>query len=322
MMNRHSKAGTTAEARDRIADILRGRILRGLHAGALRRGERLPSARELRSEFEVDHRTIIAAYRLLDAEGLVELRPRGGVYVASDFGDGSVPLPSAKWLTDIFTQAITREIPLLELHEWMRRAISTLRIRAVAVQGTEDQIAGVCRELRDDYGLDAVGIDAELLKRGDPPQEVRYADLFVTTPGYEEPTRVLAARFGKPLIVAELRPDLIGGEWRLLLKKRVYVIVRDERFVEALRVFFQGVPGAENIHALVLGRDDIDSIPYDAHVYVTRSARDALGTRTVRGRLLPSTRLFSDQSARQIVEFVTRANLRAMASVQQPELRR
>lgn len=313
-MNRRLKRGTTADVCHRIADTLRGRILRGIHAGALRHGERLPSARDLRCEFEVDHRTIIAAYRQLESEGLVQMRARGGVYVASDFGGGTVPLPSATWLTDVFTQAVTREIPLVELHDWMRRATSTLRIRAVAVQGTEDQIAGLCRELRDDYGIDAVGIDAEALKDGDPPPAARYADLFVTTHGYEAQTSALAARYGKPMIVAEVRPDLIGGEWRLLLRKRVYVIVRDERFGEVLRMFFEGVPGAENVHPLVLGRDDIDSLPHDAHVYVTRSARDALGTRTVRGRMLPSARLFSDRTARQIVEFVTRSNLGAMAS--------
>ncbi len=67
-----------------IADTLRGRILRGLQAGTLRNGDRLPSARDLAGEFEVDHRAILAAYRELAAEGLVELRQRGGIYVAID----------------------------------------------------------------------------------------------------------------------------------------------------------------------------------------------------------------------------------------------
>ena len=34
------------------------------------------------SEFGVDHRLILAAYKQLAAEGLVEVRERGGVYVS------------------------------------------------------------------------------------------------------------------------------------------------------------------------------------------------------------------------------------------------
>ena len=318
MANRRQAGEPGRDARERIADTLRGRILRGLHAGALKQGERLPSARDLRREFEVDHRIVVDAYRMLVNEGLVEQRARGGVYVAAEFGSGMIPLPSASWLTDIFTQAVIREIPLVEVHDWMRRAVGTLRLRAVAVQGTGDQLAGLCRELRDDYGLDCAGIDATLLASGDPPPEARYADVFVTTEGFGDVTRALAARFGKPVIVAEVRPDLIGGEWRLLLRKRVYVVVKDPRFADILRQFFAGVPGEHHIHTLVLGRDSIDDIPHDAYVYVTRSARDALGTRAVRGRLMPSARLFSDRTAREIVDFITRANLRAMAATGQP----
>lgn len=61
-----------------IVETLRGRILRGLQAGTLVSGDRLPSARDLVAEFEVDHRVILSAYRELAGEQLVELRQRGG----------------------------------------------------------------------------------------------------------------------------------------------------------------------------------------------------------------------------------------------------
>jgi DNA-binding FadR family transcriptional regulator len=73
---------TMAERRDEIADTIRQRIISGLHLGTLRPGARLPSTREIAEEFGVAPRTVMAAYRLLEAEGLVDTRRgRGGVRV-------------------------------------------------------------------------------------------------------------------------------------------------------------------------------------------------------------------------------------------------
>lgn len=302
--------------REEIADALRGRILRGLHARAVEADDRLPSARDLRAEFGgVDHRIILDAYRQLEREGLVEIRPRGGIYVAERPAHGSVPLPSAAWLTELLAQGIAREIPLSDLSQWIRGAATTLRIRTVAIQTNADQIAGLSRELRDDYGLQVTGVDVRILgHKTDLPVDVRHARLLVSTPGCESEVRVVAERLNKKLIIVDIRPDLIGGEWRLLLRRPVYVVMADERFVESLHRFFVNTPGAENIRPVVLGRDSLDSIPDSANVYVTRGARDKLGGTAVRGRLLPATRLFSAASSRELVQFIVESNLRALAT--------
>lgn len=301
------------DKRIEIADTLRGRLYRGLQAGTITRGNRLPSARDLKKEFGVDHRLILDAYRELEREGLIELRARGGVYVAADLALGAVPLPSASWLVDFFTQSVAREIPLAELHDWLRRAVETRRLRAVAIHSTTDTIAGLIRELRDDYGLDATGLHIDtLIDAEDVPSELRYADVVVTTPGLAGLVLLVAERYKKKLIVAEIRADLIGGDWRLLMRRPVYVIVKDEKFLGILEEFFGGVPGADNIRPVVLGRDSLDTIPEGAPVYVTRGARDALGGASVRGRILPAARLFSPETSREIIQFIVTENLRAM----------
>lgn len=303
-----------ADRRVEVADILRGRLLRGLHAGTIQRGERLPSARDLREEFGVDHRIILDAYRELEREGLVELRARGGIYVSPTFTLGPVPLPSQPWMVDFLTQSVAREIPLTELHEWLRRAVETRRLRVAAIQSTGDTIDGLVRELRDDYGLDASGLHVDVLADpAQPPRELLVADLVITTVGLDEQVRPAAERHRKPLIVADIRSDLIGGEWRLLLRRPVYVVVRDEGFVALLERYFADVPGRENIRTVVLGRDSLDVIPEGAPVYITRSARGAIGTMQIRGRLLPVARILSSRTSREIVDFIVRANLRALS---------
>ena len=304
-----------SEPRELIVDVLRGRVLRGIQAGTLRTGDRLPSARELAAEFDVDYRLVIAAYRELTEESLVELRPRGGVYVAARPGSqrGLPPLPDT-WFAEVLTQGLAREIPGTELHEWLRRCTETLRLRAVVVASTVDQVYGLCRELRDDFGFESEGLlAAEVRDAASPPLPLRRADLVVTTAAHSRWLGTVAAELRKPLIVVEVRPDLLGGEWALLLRRPVYVVVATPEFGEMLRRFYAQVPGIENLRLLVHGRDDLGQIPEDAPTYVTQRVRAELGDAPIRGRVLPAARTIAVDSARALFGFIIRENLEAMA---------
>ena len=252
-----------ADAPDDLLDTLRGRVLRGLQAGTLREGDRLPSTRALVAEFDVDHRAILAAYQRLAAEGLVELRERGGIYVARRriATPGVPPLPE-DWFVDVLTEGFAREIPGPDLSEWLRRCTETLRLRAAVIASTVDQLAGLGRELRDDFGLEADGVLAEELRAvgdggGQAPLPLRRADLLVTTEAHAAAVRRLGAELRKPAIAIEVRPDIVAGEWALLLRRPVYAVVATAEFGEILRRFLADTPGAENLHILFFGRDDV-----------------------------------------------------------------
>ena len=302
-------------ARDEITQTLRIRVLRGLRGGTLRPGDRLPSARQYAAEFLVDFRVVLAAYRALAGEGLVELRPRGGIYVAAARGLGAGLALPAEWIIDVFAGGLGREIPLTELADRLRQCAETLRLRVAVVAASADQVAGLCGELRRDYGLETIGIEAAELQR--QPADLRAAtlrgvDLLVTTEAVESLVRPLAARVGRPCLVVTVRPDLISGEWRQLLRRPVYVVVEDERFGRVLEEFFARIPGRENLRLLVLGRDVVGGIPAGAPTYVTQRARTVLGASAVPGLPLPTARLLSAHSARELVSYVVRENLRVL----------
>ena len=303
------------EPRALIVDTLRGRVLRGLQAGTLRSGDRLPSARELAVEFAVDFRLVLAAYKELGAEGLVDLRPRGGIYVAArSAGErGIPPLPEA-WFAELLGQGLAREIPAPELHEWLRRCTETLRLRAVAIAGTADQVHGLCRELRDDFGLEADAVlVSEVTSLDALPLPLRRADLVVTTRAHEARLRELATELRKAIVVIDVRPELQGGEWALLLRRPVFAVVATPEFGEMLRRFYAEVPGIENLRVLVYGRDDLETIPEGAPTYLTQGVRGMLGDVRIRGRVLPAARTIAAASAREIFAFIVRANIEAMA---------
>lgn len=297
-----------------IVATLRGRILRGVQAATLQVGDRLASARELASEFGVDYRMVIAAYKELAAEGLVDLRPRGGVYVATGPGGGlgRPPLPEG-WFADILVQGLAREIPGPDLHEWLRRCTETLRLRAVVITTTVDQGFGLARELRDDFGFEAESVLAdEVATASPPPLPVRRADLLVTTDAHGDGMRALGASLGKPVIIVAVRPDLVGGEWAMLLRRPVYAVVATQEFGDMLHRFFASVPGIENLRILVYGRDDLSTIPESAPTYVTQRVRSQLGAVRIPGRILPAARTIAGDSARELFLFIVRANAEAM----------
>jgi DNA-binding transcriptional regulator YhcF (GntR family) len=303
-----------ADSIEQIVETLRSRLLRGLQARTLRVGDKLPSARVLAQEFAVDFRVVLSAYRTLSAEGLVEMRARGGVYVAAHqtSAEGTVPIPEA-WLVDVLTQALSREIPPSELYEWLRRCTETLRIRAVVVTTTEDQVYGLCRELSDDFGLDAEGLTAAAVSEQTNQQlALRRADVLIATRGHESMMRAVADQLKKQLLVIDVRPDLLSGEWALLLRQPVYVVVATEDFGRMLREFFAAVPGVENLRVLVFGRDDLTVIPHDAATYITQRVRASLGTQAIPGRVLPAARTIRSESAREIFAFMVHANMAAI----------
>lgn len=309
-----------SDTQDGIAETLRGRILRRLRTGSLDFGARLPSARELVAEFKVAHRPILSAYRQLADEGLVEIRERGGVYVArgSRHGPDAPALPVG-WIVDTFTEGFARELSGPGLSEWLRRSIETLRLRAAVIATTDDQAGNISRELVSDFGLVAHGLAAAALAGSAAmPAFMRQADVVIATSEQQALGQQCAEQLGKPFVMIDARPDFVIGEWALLLRHPVWAIVATAEFGEMLRHFFSNVKGIENLHVLVHGRDDLAVIPEGAPTYVTQRVREALGNTTVRGRVLPTPRSISINSARRIFDFIVRANLRALQAVHEP----
>lgn len=298
-----------------IADVMRRRVVGGVAAGTLRRGDRLPSARDLAAEFAVDPRLVLAAYRVLSAEGVVEIRRRSGIYVAQmPEVPGGPPVIADGWLVDVLTQGIDHGVPAPRLGDWLRRCVTTRRLRAAVVGGTLDQIDGLCGELRDDYGVDAVPFAPEAVDRVEgPPTEMLHADFVVVATPYAEKLRAALAPHGKRVVVSGTRVET-EAEWRLLLmRESVYVVVADPA-TESL-IATAAADLRDRQHVLVLGRDDLQRIPSDGPVYVTRAAQRRLGTITVPGRHVPPTRSISATAAREILTLVVKANLGAMRPV-------
>ena len=306
---------TPRRRRSELADALRRRVVGALSSGALRRGERLPSAREVAAEIDADPRLVLAAYRILAKEGVVEIRRRSGIYVASTPQvQGGPAVVADGWLVDVLSEAVEHGIPATRVGDWLKRCTTTRRLRAAVIADTVDQLDAFCGELRDDYGVDAVPFASDALDRpGGLPPDMLAADFVLAADGYAERLRAALTPLRKRVVAVSVRTRL-STEWkRLMARAPIYVVVADAR---SLVGYDDRILGdlAPRFRPVVLGRDDLRQIPPGANVYVSRSARRRLGNVALPGRLLPTERAFDAATVRELLGLVVSANLSAMVS--------
>lgn len=313
--------------RDAVIDTLRQRFLSASHLGLLAPGDKLPSARDLARELGVDRRVVLAAYRYLEREGVIELRQRSGIYFAPAAAGGRPAdargdLRRAEWIADVVAEGVSQGTPLLALADELHRHLRTLRLRAACVECNDDQIAALCATLGDDYGLEADGVaidplrDVTALFDGELPAALRRADVLVTTPFHAGDVKLVAERLGKPWIAVGLRADVFAELARLLERGPAYAVVADLRFARKLALIYRAAAGGRHFRAFVAGRDDLAQIPAGAPTLVTQLARARLAAASLPTppvHEIAEPRALSAASTRDVAAFIVRANAAALA---------
>ncbi len=298
-----------ASRREVVREGLRQRVTNGLHLGQLRPGDRLGSARQTAREMGADYRTVVAALRGLEWDGLLEIRPRGGLYAGRrsprarshqlrGFGDR---------LAEFILNELAGGLPMAAVAERLRRCLDTARLRAACIECNQDQLDYLCQELQIGFGLESAAVEIDRLRPG-PPLPVRQADVLVSTSFHAGEVRRYAARLGKACIIVTLDPRRRAEVTKLLSERPVCFIGTDPRWAAKARVIWAGEPGAEKLRTLTLGYDALENIPEDAAVMLMPRARRLLTGTALAERALPH-RGFSLETTRQILSFLVQANL-------------
>lgn len=296
------------DRRGQIADILRRRILADVHLGILSAGDRLPSVRDVAAELHTGGRTVLAAYRDLAGQGLVNVRSRSGIFMREGPAGFDEPLPEVvSSLVEATLLGRGRGVSPADFHHQLRLCLDGAAVRAACVECNHDQIHALSRQVREDYGFDAVSIDLDALRGGTVPPEAVKADLVLTTRFHVAEAQRLGRRLRRPVIVATLDPVFVNTVRAMLQQGRVWWICTDPRFAAKLPLI---LPGGRFL-PLVLGQDPLEAIPPDAMVYATLRASEALPRGWRRGRAVTVRRAFSTQTARALVLFGIRKSLKA-----------
>jgi DNA-binding transcriptional regulator YhcF (GntR family) len=290
-----------------VIETLRQRIVAGLHLGALRPGDRLPSLRQLSAELHSNPRLIMAAYRQLASEGLVRLRPRSGIFVEAYPRPPDELLPEVgAWVVDLLLRGLSCGMRPTDLARRVRACLDTARIRALCLECNDDQIQVLCRQARDDFGFVTDALDADVLARREPlPASAASADLILTTRFHVDEAQRLGRRLRRPVIVVTLDRIFLTEIERVLSEGPVWWICSDARFAAKLPSIF---PGAA-LTPVVLGRDELESVPAAAVVYATPPTAERLPAGWHEGGVVTVPRIFSADTARALITFFVRRNL-------------
>lgn len=306
-----------------LSDKLRDRILSALHLGLLQPGDRLPSIRALWREMGVDHRVVAQAYRILEDEGLVEVRGRSGVYLApQDQLGGEVLAETARWMAGVLVEGWKRRMTLAEIPELIRRCTSTVPLRCAVVESNVDQMTVYSAELEEQFGLTAVPvfISPVPLPRPDRSVEfhaveeaIRSADLVVTTSYHSRLVRKAAENVNVPSVTLTVNAEVVETVQREIRTRGVTLVCVDPEFGNRLRAMYADASEGEQIR-VVLADDEEARAGLDPSepVILTRAARAHLGADVqLPPLLLPHSPTFSAHTARELLQLIIRLNLAA-----------
>ncbi len=308
----------------RAVELVRGRVLSGLHGGRLHAGDRLPSYRDVAAETGLDLRAVTRVYEALAVEGLVEVRGRAGVFVADQERlGGQVMEETARWMIGVLREFWARQKELPSFPDFARERIASTTVSCVCIESTTDQIDAICHELSRDFGFRThplhtdhlADFPADRAPGESLPAEVREADVLVTTAFHAALVRPVAELLRKPLMVIRLNPDIVRELHRLAASGELTVICVDPRFAERVRL----VVGGENAGAIrtVLADDSerIRRLDPSRPVVISHAASVRIGETTMRSAIQEG-RVLSAESAEELTELLIRFNVRAMSGEQ------
>lgn len=306
-------------AEARLAEMLRGRLLAAIHTGRLTAGDRLPSYREVSDETGMDLRAVARAYGLLEAEKLVEVRGRSGVFLAAQKRIGGRFLAeTARWLVAVGREAWLRRLRVPELPDFVRECTASRVVRCAFVESTVDQVASIGTELREDFGFEVAPVHADRValivddKGADPrlrlPAEIREADFIATTAFHAREMVEAAAALNVPLVVIRLNALFVREVQRTLAEQELAVVCADPLFAERLKLFV-GDQHPERVRTvLASNRDDVARLDPSRPVLVSEAAREQLSDLPL-PRSFPDQPMISPESADELLELLIRLNL-------------
>lgn len=293
-----------------LAELMRQRLLSGLYLGSLRLGARLPSLRQIASEYSVDVRSVRRAYQLLERDGLVELRARSGIYFAPAAERARSPLsPRSQWLINVALDGLNRAITLPELADRVAQHTHAAHIRVACIECNDDQTVALRGELERAFGLTAVDRDVDrLLRSSKLDADLADFDLLVTTPFHAGEVEELAARLGRPWLSMESRSNVFAEIARLLARGPVWYLVGDPKFATKLGKIFANIEYGDRLRVAVVGEDDVAAAPPNVPLYVTQLARERLGS-ALPPHARPSVCMFASGSSRELIAFIIAQNI-------------
>ena len=297
-----------------VAAMLRRRVHWGIHLGLVKPGDRLPSLRAASSEFGVDQRLVLAAYRELEREGVVVMRPRSGIYVAPAPQAASNVPAGARWMSEMFLQGFARGVAPNALGTMLTCAVASKPLTAACLECNADQILWMASQLRNEFGLSTTWIETSELSGDAIAERLNASDFIVTTSFHAADAHRLGAQYNRPVVVATAGRDGITQIRAELGRGPVYFVGTDARYAQKLLEASDSTRWMSNLRPLVADRLHSTAIPAGAPVVVTQAVAEILGENVPRGAAVFDYP-FSTEARSEIIGIMLSAYLKSLEAL-------
>lgn len=286
-----------------------------LHMGRLGPGDRLPSIRQVARERGADHRAVARAYRELAEEGLVEIQGRSGVRVTgaagSVGGGGGDAGERTRWLAGVIAESWSRRVTTGDLGRLLEACAGGARLRCACVESNRDQMLAYCAEIGQHSGMTMVPcyVAADPSRAGEAArlrEELRAADVVVTTQYHAAVAREALERGGPPLVVLRINPDLAEAVRARLRGPGITVVAATAEFGERLRLMYaDSIPSRDRLRVVLAGDEAaVRRLDPEEPVLLTRAARELLPELSSPKLVFPHSPTIARDSVRELTEII------------------
>ena len=140
----------------RVADVVFERLRERIDGGALAPGDRLPSERVIAGQMRVSRPVVREAINMLAGQGLVEVRPRRGIFVrvaaAPGLGDP---------LANLIGDSLERVLELIDVRRELETHAASLAAEFATPRDVEE-LAAIIGDLERDHAARRTGEDADV----------------------------------------------------------------------------------------------------------------------------------------------------------------
>lgn len=246
-----------------IVDQLRDRIVSGLYLGRWAPGERLPSIRDVADAENVDRKTAAAAYRRLQMEGLVRVRPRSGVYLRGtepEKSGGPMERLHRRWLENAYEGARAIGLDTATMLKLIQAVAQVEHQRIPVLEQDGTQAEAIAGEIRDRLNVNAVPMSLQGGEFAEP--SFMSAPFLITTPYHGAAVRRLAG--ARPVVEVSCAREVVDEMQRRAGTGKLLIVAPSPDAADRLRRAVE--------HGEVVPADVISRVQVEAHVDAARAA--------------------------------------------------
>lgn len=215
-------------------EIVRARLLTSLHVGRLEPGDRVPSVRRLADLTGLNRKTVHRAFQRLAREGLLDVRPGSGTFIAGRGGCGENAASSRDLVAAVGRMRATAaalQLPPRVFSSFVEAALGDglAGTRVAVVECNREQAGMIETDLSRRLGLSPFRVLLSRL-RAEGPRALQGANAVITTDCHLEEVAELSRRSALGVHSVSLDAEFPRKVIELSRREGVVLVVHDPGF--------------------------------------------------------------------------------------------